>query len=215
MAGTMELEREQHNAQIQERYRKILQAEESQFDGRSNVQAGMQAQTQAQAPAFVSAPTYYAPVANVAPVMYAPEVKEYPSLLDSPVFTGEKYANLEANYVVAPVKPVQEVKEIQTQPIEPVMVTTVEAEPAMVESFSLNTKAKMMLGAVCATFVLMFSLVGFNTQVINQKAKQIKNLEKARQQLMEKNEELQTRIEKAQSEDSIREYALSQGMIQR
>ena len=72
----------------------------------------------------------------------------------------------------------------------------------------------MVLGAVAATFVLMFSMVGINTQIIKNNAKQIKNLEKVRKQLMEKNEELQTRIEMAQSEETIREYALSQGMIE-
>ena len=41
MAGMIELEREQHNAQIQERYRRILEAEEIQFD--TPVQASAQA----------------------------------------------------------------------------------------------------------------------------------------------------------------------------
>lgn len=204
MAGMIELEREQHNAQIQERYRRILEAEESQFDGISNVQASVQA------PAPVSAPTYTAPIVNNTPVMEQAEVvTEYPSLLESPVFTGEKYANLEANYTATPV---QAMPEIIEQPVAPVtsMATAMQVE----ERFSLTAKAKMVIGAVCATFVLMFSLVGINTQIINRTAKQIKNLEKTRQQLMEKNDELQLRIESAKSEESIREYALSQGMIQ-
>lgn len=200
MAGMIELEREQHNAQIQERYRRILEAEEIQFD--TPVQAS------AQAPAYVSTPTsqapYVAPIVNNTPVMeQTPVVSEFPSRLENPAFTSQKYDNLEANYTPV-IEPVQEVV-----PVQEVSSVAVEA----VESFSLTAKAKMVIGAVCATFVLMFSLVGVNTQIINQKAKQIKNLEKVRKELMEQNDELQLRIQNAQSEESIREYALSHGMI--
>ena len=201
MAGMIELEREQHNAQIQERYRRILEAEEIQFD--TPVQAS------AQAPAYVSAPTiqtpYVAPIVNNTPVReQTPVVSEFPSRLENPAFTSQKYDNLEANYTPV-IEPVQEAVPVQE------VVSSVAVEP--VESFSLTAKAKMVIGAVCATFVLMFSLVGVNTQIINQKAKQIKNLEKVRKELMEQNDELQLRIQNAQSEESIREYALSHGMI--
>ena len=200
MAGTMELERELHNAQIQERYRRIFEAEESQFDGRSNVQASVQA------PAYVNTPTYTAPIVNNTPVMeQTPNVSEFPSLIDSPVFTSEKYANLETNYAPVAEQAVEEV------PVAPVM--QVSAGVQAVESFSLTAKAKMVIGAVCATFVMMFSLVGVNTQIINKNVKKIKNLEKIRNELTEKNDELQMRIQQAQSEESIREYALSHGMI--
>ena len=200
MAGMIELEREQHNAQIQERYRRILEAEEIQFD--TPVQAS------AQAHAYVSTPTsqapYVAPIVNNTPVMeQTPVVSEFPSRLENPAFTSQKYDNLQANYTPV-IEPVQEFV-----PVQEVSSVAVEA----VESFSLTAKAKMVIGAVCATFVLMFSLVGVNTQIINQKAKQIKNLEKVRKELMEQNDELQLRIQNAQSEESIREYALSHGMI--
>ena len=200
----LELEREKHNAQIQERYRRILEAEESQFDQTNNVQASVQA------PARVSSLTYTAPIVNTTPVLeQVPSVSEYPSLIESPVFTSEKYANLENNYTSAPVQEMAEVATVTDMPIMQV------AEGVQVaERFSLTAKAKMVISAVCATFVLMFSMVGVNTQIINKKAKQIKNLEKIRNELTEKNDELQMRIQQAQSEESIREYALSHGMIQ-
>ena len=167
----------------------------------------------AQAP--VSAPTYayVAPVVNNTPVMdQTPSVKEYVApMMDSPVFTTEKYANVAINAGTATVE-AQEVKEDVQAPVAPVY--SVAGAMQVEESFSLTTRAKMVLGAVAATFVLMFSMVGINTQIIKNNAKQIKNLEKVRKQLMEKNEELQTRIEMAQSEETIREYALSQGMIE-
>jgi hypothetical protein len=41
----------------------------------------------------------------------------------------------------------------------------------------------------------------------------IQNLEQRKQQLIEENEELQRRLEIAQSDETIEEYAKSQGMI--
>ena len=43
---------------------------------------------------------------------------------------------------------------------------------------------------------------------------ELRNLEQQREELVERNAEIQRRIEIAQSEETIREYALSQGMIQ-
>lgn len=201
MAGMTELER--HNAQIQERYRRILEAEEVQFD--TPVQAS--AQTPAYTSTPVIEPTYTAPIVDNTPVMeQTPVVSEYPSRTENPVFTTQKYENLEANYTPV-IEPIQEMAPIQAN--EPVSAPTMAEERGF-----LTGKAKVAIGAVCATFVLMFSLVGVNTHIINQKAKQIKNLEKVRQELVEKNDELQTRIQNAQSEETIREYALSHGMIQ-
>ena len=204
MAGMAELEREKHNAQIQERFRKLREAEELQFDGNASVQAH----------ASVNAPVYNysAPVVNNTPVMaQTPTVTEFPTMLENPVFTTDKYKNVSINAGVQEVQ-AQEVKEIVNTPAAPVY--SVADALAVEESFSLTSKAKMVIGAVAATFVLMFSMVGINTQIIKNNAKQIKNLEKVRKQLMERNQELETRIEMAQSEETIREYALSQGMIQ-
>lgn len=200
MAGMTELER--HNAQIQERYRRILEAEEVQFD--TPVQESTQTQASISAP--VTEPTYTAPIVNNTPVMeQTPVVSEYISPIENPVFTTQKYENLEANYTPV-IKPTQEIAPIQVN-------GQASVESAVEERGFLTGKAKMLIGAVCATFVLMFSLVCVNTQIINQKARQIKNLEKTRQELVEKNDALQARIQNAQSEESIREYALSHGMI--
>lgn len=203
MAGMAELEREKHNAQIQERFRKLREAEELQFESNASVQ------TQAS----VSTPVYNytAPVVNNTPVMaQVPTVTEFPTLLDNPVFTSDKYKNVEINVGAQEVQ-AQEIQEIVNTPVAPVY--SVAGALQVEESFSLTSKAKMVLGAVAATFVLMFSMVGINTQIIKNNAKQIKNLEKVRKELMDRNQELETRIEMAQSEEAIREYALSQGMI--
>lgn len=204
-AGMKELEREKHNAQIQERFRRLREAEESQFDSNASAQT----QASASTPTY----TYTAPVVNNTPVMaQTPNVTEFvPVMLESPVFTTEKYTNVAINAGTATVE-VQEINEINETPAAPVYAGM--TATAVEESFSLPTKAKMVIGAVAATFVLMFSMVGINTQIIKNNAKQIKNLEKIRKQLVDQNAELETRIEMAQSEESIREYLIAQGIIQ-
>ena len=202
MAGLVELEREKHNAQIQERFRRLREAEELQFDGRASAQA--------QAPVSAPTYTYVAPVVNNTPVMeQTPTVKEYATPM-MPVFTTEKYANVATNAGTATL----DMPKVEETAQMPTPVYSVVGAMQAEESFSLTTRAKMVIGAVCATFVMMFSLVGINTQIIKNNAKQIKNLEKTRKQLIDQNEELQKRIQMAQSEESIREYALSQGMIE-
>ena len=150
MAGMAELEREKHNAQIQERFRKLREAEELQFESNASVQ------TQAS----VSTPVYNytAPVVNNTPVMaQVPTVTEFPTLLDNPVFTSDKYKNVEINVGAQEVQ-AQEIQEIVNTPVAPVY--SVAGALQVEESFSLTSKAKMVLGAVAATFVLMFSMVG-------------------------------------------------------
>ena len=69
--------------------------------------------------------------------------------------------------------------------------------------------------AIFATVVvMMLTLICVNTQIIQRKSMQLRNLEQQREELVNRNEEIQRRIENAQSEETIREYALSQGMIQ-
>lgn len=60
----------------------------------------------------------------------------------------------------------------------------------------------------------MLTLICVNTQILSRKSAELKDLERQRQELVERNEEIQRRIEDAQSEETIREYAISNGMIQ-
>jgi hypothetical protein len=59
----------------------------------------------------------------------------------------------------------------------------------------------------------MTALICVNSHVIRQKTIRIQNLEQKKEQLLEMNEEIQRRLEAAQSDETIAQYAQSQGMI--
>jgi hypothetical protein len=54
-------------------------------------------------------------------------------------------------------------------------------------------------------------MICVNTQLIGQKRIKLKNLEKQKEELLEKNEDIQSRIEQATSADTIRQYAAANG----
>jgi outer membrane murein-binding lipoprotein Lpp len=73
--------------------------------------------------------------------------------------------------------------------------------------------AKAVLAAFVATVLLMLTLICVNTQIIRIKSVRVQDLEQQKEQLAQDIAELQSRIQAAQSEEAIREYALSNGMI--
>ncbi len=126
-----------------------------------------------------------------------PQITHYTrEKIDSPVFTTEKFERAET--VIAP-----------TQMQAPIAVQST----AVAEQYSLSRMAKMVMAAFAAVVVFMLTLICVNTQIINRQSVRIRNLEEKRDELVERNEEIQARIELAQSEETIREYAISQGMI--
>ena len=195
-----ELERvaEKHNAQIAERYRRLQNAEADQFASVNNAQENVRAS--------VLAPEkpVYAPATQ-----QTPQVTEFvPARAETPVFTTDKFNGVQASAaVIAPTAPVN-------VPEMPVAVyTPVQEATAVQEQYTFSAMAKRALVAFAATVTVMLAVIGVNTHLINNKNIRIRNLEQKRQELMERNEELEARIETAKSEESIREYAESLGMI--
>lgn len=181
-------EAQQHNAQINERYRKLLSAENDQFSEQNNV-----------------APTVsnvVAPTVSETPVMeQSPQVTEFVhERVSAPVFTADKFDLIREQAVkVAPiVAPVFERKE----------AVAVEAQ------YSLTPLAKVVMAVFTMIVIAMLTMICLNTKWIENKSMRIKNLEKQREELIERNEEIQQRIEIAQSEETIRQYAESHGMVQ-
>ena len=135
------------------------------------------------------------PVANEAAVSSARSVAS--------VFTAEKFETMqgfrqESAYAPTMVAPVATVK--------PVV--------AMEERYGLTPLAKVLMAVFTLVIVAMISLICVNTQIIQQKSIKIRNLEQKKEQLMEKNEEIQRRIQEAQSDETIMQYAESKGMVQ-
>ena len=201
---TAELEAQQHNAQIKERYRKLQSAEADQFA--SDVYA--EANSVSAAAIASEAPVYVAPAAVETPVMeQTPQVTEFVhERVTNPIFTTDKFDRIQDFAAPAPTQvaapayaPVIEEKRISS--------TAAEAQ------YSLSPLAKVVMAIFTFVVIAMLTLVCVNTQLIRKKSVRIKNLEEKRQELMEKNEEIQRRIDEARSEDAIRAYAESQGVL--
>lgn len=190
-------EAQKHNAMISERYRRLQDAEADQFGSTPQVRTES-------VRASVLAPEK--PVD--APVLeQTPQVTEYVrSRIETPVFTTDKFNHVTDAAVATPV--------IDT-PVAPMSVEVYAPTEAVAQEaqYSLSRMAKTVIAAFAATVVAMLSLIGVNSHIIRQKTVRIQNLEEKRQELLEENAEIQRRIEIAQSEEIIREYALSQGMI--
>jgi outer membrane murein-binding lipoprotein Lpp len=146
-------------------------------------------------PVVEEAPLYISP-SNVAKLEQAPVVTEYESPMAAAVFTTQKY----------------EIAKENTAPVEyaaPVRAT----ERAVELSYALTPLAKMIMAAFTFVVVAMLAMICMNTQIIRKKNIRLQNLEEKKQQLVEQSQELQRRIEAAQSEEAIRQYAIEQGVV--
>lgn len=194
---TADKQAELHNAQIAERYRRLQDAEADQFASETHNQAKYAVRA--------SVLTPEAPAIFQTPVTeQTPQVTEFVrERIENPVFTTEKFERATENAPVA-VKPVE-------IPMQAVSTTTA---VATAEEYSLSRMAKMVMAVFATVVVMMLTLICINTQIIQNKSMQLRNLERQREELVERNEEISRRIENAKSEETIKEYALSQGMIQ-
>ena len=202
---TQDREAELHNAGINERYRRLAAAEERQFGESNATETTVRASVLApERPAF-TAPT----AENIPAIEQIPTVTEYVrTRVESPVFTTEKFSGITEEAPVA----------VQT-PVEMPAQTAVAAVAAVAVSqeaqYSLSRMAKIVMAAFATLVAVMLAVICINTQIISQKTLQLKALEAQRAELLEENAEIQNRIAQARSEEAIREYAKSQGMIER
>ena len=195
-------EAQKHNARIKERYYQLQHDLAGQFaeEKQENAQETSYAQSNAPAKSLYISP---ANVRNTAVLEQAPQVTEYVSpAAATALFTTEKFEMMRGfeETAVAPTP---------VQAIEPMRVTAVAKEA----QYSLTPFAKVFMTVFACVIVAMMSLICVNTHLINQKSIRIKNLEQKKEQLIEQSEELQRRIEEARSEETIREFAESQGMV--
>ncbi|MBO5411561.1 MAG: hypothetical protein J6A38_00540 [Clostridia bacterium] len=188
-------EAQAHNAQIRERYRKLQDAEATQF-----AESAQRVETQ-QTPVSERPFVYTAPVLDeVSTVEQTPVVTEFVhERIEAPVFTTERFERVEEKQVM--------VENVQPTYVAPVRATAVSTQA----QYSLTPFAKMVMAAFTLIVVAMLTMICINTQIIRQKSVRLKNLEEQRQELVERNERIQRDIENATSEDTIREYAASQG----
>ncbi len=186
----LDMEAQKHNEMIKERYRRLFNAQEVQF-----------AESEATAvKAYAPASTYEAPVEAYAPtVEQAPTVTEFErEIAVSPVFTTEKFNAMEEN---------------QVQVVAPAPVSSISAKSVAEVAYTLTPLAKVVMAVFTAIVVAMITLICINTHAISAKNVRLKNLERQKEELIERNEDMQRRIDEARSEDAIRAYAESQGVL--
>ena len=200
-----EQEAQKHNAQIKERYKRLQDAEADQF-AQSYIQETNA--TDYTVRASVLAPEKPSVSVDETPVFeQTPQVTEFVrEKIDAPVFTTEKFQAIET-----PVVQETTVAAVETQAVQMQAPTAVAVE----SQYSLTHFAKMMLVAFATAVLVMLTLICVNTQLIRQKTVELQNLQAQNVQLQEEYAALQSRIQDAISQETIQEYALSQGMIQR
>ena len=183
-------ERKLHNSKINERYKEILGTVEGQF-GKEETETTATYSPVMDAPA----PT----------VEQAPRVTEYtPNGVAASLFTTETLDRMAA-------KPVED-----TFAPTVIMPQAVEVATPVMEkeaSYSLTPMAKVVMAVFTAVVVIMLALIGMNTQTIQRKSLRLKNLEEKKQELIERNEEVQRYIEELQTEESIIKRATEAGLL--
>jgi hypothetical protein len=183
-------EAELHNAQISERYQRLLNAENEQFGGHETAQRTYTTRASVLAPER--------PVQDTRPFEQQPVVTEFRREIESPVFTTDKYEAVQDSVVeFAP-------------PVEQMAVSEVVAP---VEKYSINGFAKLVMAGVATVATLMLTVIGINSGIIAKNKIQLNALQERKAELVEENGEIMRRIEEATSEDTIRGWANEKGMI--
>lgn len=201
-----ELAAQQHNAQISERYRRLQNAVADQFASE------IYAEPVRASVSTLERTAYTAPVQDAPVVEQKPEVTDYVNeQATSSVFTAGRFNSVqmgnEATMSVTTVAPTYIAPVIEQAPATAIEVGTK-------EQYALTPLAKVAMAVFAVVVVGMMSLIGVNSSIISQKKMKIKNLEKQRQQLIDQHEEIQSRIEIAQSEETIMQWAQEQGLVQ-
>jgi cell division protein FtsL len=188
-------ERALHNSKINERYREILGTVEGQFG--------------TEEPEMNVAPVLDAPIVETRPnapaVEQTPRVTEYtPTGPAASLFTTETLDRMSSQPVEDTFAPTV------------IMPQAVEAVAPVVEkeaTYSLTPMAKVVMAVFAATVIIMLALIGVNSQTIQRKSIRLKNLEEKKQELVERNEEVQRYIAELQTEESILQRATEAGIL--
>ena len=209
-------EARRHNEQIRQKYLQLQNAEEAQL---SHVFENAEQQTRAEEFNAPAAPVSTMPAAPVAPAQTAQAKTVSLTEQQKDLFTADTFRRMVsgAAKAQAPVQaPVQEF--VQAPVYRPVFTPAPEktqeavkqAEKSL-ESYSLTNAAKAVIAAVAAFVVLLITLIGINTRILNAKGVELSALEAKKAELAEQSRELAERIENATSEETIAAWAQANG----
>ena len=209
-------EARRHNEQIRQKYLQLQNAEEAQL---SHVFENAEQQTRAEEFNAPAAPVSTMPAAPVAPAQTAQAKTVSLTEQQKDLFTADTFRRMVsgAAKAQAPVQaPVQEAvqapvyRPIFTPAPEKAQEAVKQAEKSL-ESYSLTNAAKAVIAAVAAFVVLLITLIGINTRILNAKGVELSALEAKKAELAEQSRELAERIENATSEETIAAWAQANG----
>ncbi|MBE5752995.1 MAG: hypothetical protein E7343_02880 [Clostridiales bacterium] len=176
---------ELHNAQISENYRLLKDAVERQI-------ATFDFEEQPRASV----------IAPERPVEREVETPQYShERVSSSLFTTDTLDRAIRNNT-----PVAPISQVETKTVE---VESVAQEPV----FGLSAFAKAVAAVFCAVIVTMLTMICINTQIINEKATKLAELEKQQRTLIQRSVKLKNQIEDATSDETIEEFAKQFGMV--
>lgn len=176
---------ELHNAQISENYRLLKDAVERQI-------ATFDFEEQPRASV----------IAPERPVEREVETPQYShERVSSSLFTTDTLDRAIRNNT-----PVAPISQVETRTVE---VESVAQEPV----FGLSAFAKAVAAVFCAVIVTMLTMICINTQIINEKATKLAELEKQQRTLIQRSVKLKNQIEDATSDETIEEFAKQFGMV--
>lgn len=211
-------EAKRHNEMIRERYRQLQNAEEIQLSETFS-DAEQAKEIAPSAPAFNAAPAV--PVAPVTPAPAEPAKTEERSVNVSQqqreLFTADTFRRVLSDNVqeqtAAPVQ-AEAVREIYAP--APVFVSerkneAVKEAQKEAETYSLTSAAKAMIAAFAALVVLMLTVIGINTRILNAKGAELTALELQRAELVEESRALAENIVNTTSEETIANWAAQNG----
>lgn len=209
-------EARRHNEQIRQKYLQLQNAEEAQL---SHVFENAEQQTRAEEFNAPAAPVSAMPAAPVAPAQTAQAKTVSLTEQQKDLFTADTFRRMVSGAAKAQVPvqaPVQE--SVQAPVYRPVFTPAPEktqeavkqAEKSL-ESYSLTNAAKAVIAAVAAFVVLLITLIGINTRILNAKGVELSALEAKKAELAEQSRELAERIENATSEETIAAWAQANG----
>ena len=180
---------QKHNDSINENFLKIKNLVHAQFDEEEIEDVA----TEEVVDVVEEAPLYISP-ANVTKLEQAPLVTEYAAPTMETTVAAQTY-------------------EMPQKSVEMVTAPVQASERAVEAVYALTPLAKVIMAAFTFVVIAMLSLIAMNTQIIRQKKMRIQNLEERKQQLVEESQEIERRIAAAQSEETIRQYALENGIV--
>ncbi len=205
-------EARRHNEQIRQKYLQLQNAEEAQL---SHVFENAEQQTRTEEFNAPAAPVSAMPAAPVAPVQTAQAKTVSLTEQQKDLFTADTFRRMVSGAAKAQA-PVQEsvqapvYRPVFTPAPEKTQETVKQAEKSL-ESYSLTNAAKAVIAAVAAFVVLLITLIGINTRILNAKGAELSALEAKRAELAEQSRELAERIENATSEETIAAWAQANG----